>query len=99
GAALYAAVCLHLGDPKAAQRALEGLLSHKVDLHLSLQPVFLSHLEDQKILSRELLRPEPGSLQALVQRAAQLARFGEAGGIYFRRHGALLLGPSDGRCQ
>lgn len=91
GVGLYIAVCLELGETSRARRAAEGLLAAGVDLRLALQPPFLRTLLAKGLVSKEHVHAEGGSQAALLQRAAHLAQLCEPSGVFFRRHGALLL--------
>eukprot|EP00971_Amphidinium_carterae_P026494 522503-Amphidinium_carterae.3 len=91
GSVLYIAACARLGDTRRLRDCLERLLDQDVDIRLTFQPLFLQYLVSKGLVKDEETWAESGSLPSFVQRAAQLARRGEEGGFYCRRHGALLL--------
>ncbi|CAL1166026.1 unnamed protein product [Cladocopium goreaui] len=88
---LYMSVCLELGDHIGIRRSLEMLQDSQIDLNLALQPLFLADLKALGLISEKALNSRLSCWSQRVQRAAELACQGEAGGVFFRRHGALLL--------
>ncbi|CAK0858077.1 unnamed protein product, partial [Prorocentrum cordatum] len=94
GAGLYVAACLAMGETRRSHLVLEELLDAGVDMRLAFEPRFLEVLQEKGLLAPEhAAAPTHGSLQALVQRAAALARRCGGAGVFVRRHGALLLAP------
>ncbi|CAE6948929.1 unnamed protein product [Symbiodinium natans] len=95
GTVLMLSVFVEICDESRLRQTLDTLLDAGVDLRLALQPAFLRRLEDLGLVQQS----PPNRLADLVQHAACLATRGEAGGVFFRRHGALLLDRGRGEPQ
>eukprot|EP00439_Symbiodinium_sp_Y106_P074777 s367_g14.t1 len=92
GTVLLLSVCMEICDRQCLRRSLDLLQDAGVDLRLALQPAFLRRLEELGLFQQSL----PDRMADLVQEAAGLATLGEAGGVFFRRHGALLINRREG---